>query len=67
MAKPGEERYIRVEKLNNIRGQGINPYPDRAQRTHTLEEAGVLEVGTPNIEIYGRLMLKRIFGKKKSL
>ena len=63
MAKPGEERDIRIEKLNNIRSQGTNPYPDRAQRTHTLAEAGSLEVGTPDVEIYGRLMLKRVFGK----
>ena len=63
MAKPGEEREIRIEKLRNIRNQNINPYPDRAQRTHTLLEASKLEVGTKNVEIYGRLMLIRSFGK----
>lgn len=63
MAKTSEEREIRIEKLKQIRDQNINPYLDRCNRTHTLAEAGGLQIGTKNIEICGRLMLKRVFGK----
>jgi lysyl-tRNA synthetase, class II len=63
MAVTTDERDIRIEKLNGMRSQGINPYLDKAHRTHTLEQASKLEIGTKDVELYGRLMLKRVFGK----
>ncbi len=30
---------IRVEKLNRLREQGIDPYPRRIERTHTIQQA----------------------------
>lgn len=33
-----EIRQERIAKLNKLKEQGINPYPVRANRTHTLEE-----------------------------
>lgn len=63
MAKTSDERDIRIEKLKKIREEGINPYLDRSNRTHTLFEAGSLKIGTKDVELCGRLMLKRLFGK----
>ena len=63
MEKPSDERQIRIEKLNKIRESGINPYPDRSSKTHNLLDASKLEIGTKDVEIYGRMMLKRVFGK----
>ncbi len=58
-----DEKLHRIEKLNDIRAKGVNPYPDRATRTHTLKEAQSLPLETKDVELYGRLMLKRVFGK----
>ncbi len=63
MANLGDEREIRIEKLSKIRSNGVNPYLDKSNRTHNLLEAKSLEVGTKDVELYGRLMLKRVFGK----
>lgn len=63
MSKISDERSVRIDKLNKIREQGVNPYPDRAEKTHTLEEAANLAEGTQDVQLYGRLMLKRVFGK----
>ena len=35
------EQEVRRQKLLALRGKGINPYPNRVQRTHTI--ANVLE------------------------
>ncbi len=63
MINSGDERQIRIEKINKMRTEGVNPYCEKASRTHTLEQARSLELGTKDIELYGRMMLKRIFGK----
>ncbi|MBN2545605.1 MAG: lysine--tRNA ligase [Spirochaetes bacterium] len=63
MAQLSDERDIRIEKLNSLLNSKINPYPDRCNITHSLKEALSVEIGTRNIEIAGRLMLKRLFGK----
>jgi len=33
-----EERDVRLQRLYNLREQGINPYPNHVQRTHTIAE-----------------------------
>ena len=63
MSKSSDERDIRIEKLKKIKDSGIIPFIDRGTRTHTLDEAGKLKVGTKDVELCGRLMLKRVFGK----
>lgn len=38
----GEDlRQVRIEKLDRIREAGINPYPERFERSHTLAEARI--------------------------
>lgn len=63
MANLSDEKEVRIEKVNKLREAGINPYAERCGRTHTLSEAKSLEVGTASVELRGRLMLKRSFGK----
>ncbi|MBN2531616.1 MAG: lysine--tRNA ligase [Spirochaetales bacterium] len=63
MSNQHDERSIRIEKIKSIKESGINPYKDRCDTTHNLEKAGKLEPGTKDVELCGRLMLKRVFGK----
>ncbi|MCP4538351.1 MAG: lysine--tRNA ligase [Chloroflexi bacterium] len=60
----------RVEKLERLRANGIEPYPRRVKRTHTIAKALVaLETaeGTgeqaPQVAISGRLQSMRVMGK----
>jgi lysyl-tRNA synthetase class 2 len=67
-----EESATRLAKANALRAQGINPYPNRYERTHsfaqiiaayggkTLEELEALAVP---VRIAGRVVLKRPQGK----
>lgn len=57
------ERDIRIEKVKKLRENGINPYLDKCERTHTIIEARNLNLDVKNVSIAGRLMLKRSFGK----
>jgi lysyl-tRNA synthetase class 2 len=61
-----EEREVRLEKLHALYEAGIDPYPPRAQRTHTIAEALVqfaaLAGRQAAISLAGRLMLKRVMG-----
>jgi lysyl-tRNA synthetase class 2 len=68
-------RDVRLKKLEEIRAQGENPYPDRFARTHTVAEARAegsklgLEAGAatppgaPLLRLCGRLMAFRDMGK----
>ena len=61
----------RLEKLNRIRGRGIDPYPHCYHRTHTAKEAIILfeqweknADGTlPEVSLAGRIMVSRAMGK----
>ncbi|MDP7525744.1 MAG: amino acid--tRNA ligase-related protein, partial [Dehalococcoidales bacterium] len=60
----------RLEKLERIRDQGINPYPNRYQPGHTTQQAVALlaqnEAGLNNkdwVQIAGRIMAQRSMGK----
>ncbi len=63
--KKGKTDYkeIRIEKLEKIKELGINPYPDKFEKTHSLIEAKQLEDETQNVKIAGRLLTIRIMGK----
>jgi len=58
-----DQREVRLQKLNAIRAEGINPYPERFERTHTIAEAIRTPEGTDGIATAGRLVLIRIIGK----
>lgn len=52
----------RLKKLKQLRSLGINPYPDRFKRTHTLSQAKKEPQKTP-VYVAGRLMTLREMGK----
>ena len=62
-----DEREIRLQRLHALREQGINPYPNRVMRTHTISE--ILQhfdewQGPENsFTITGRIRLMREMGK----
>jgi len=63
-------RERRLAEIERLRDQGVNPYPYRFDRSHTLGEIrathGSLEAGTETTEsvtVAGRIMLKRDQGK----
>ena len=62
----------RVEKLERLRASGIEPYPRRVKRTHTIAEAlAALKAAeaagagerSPQVAIAGRLRSMRVMGK----
>lgn len=60
----------RVEKLERLRERGIEPYPRRVERTHTIAEAlAALETAEaagqepPTVAVAGRLRSMRVMGK----
>jgi len=64
------EKARRLAQLEAMRDSGVNPYPYRFDRSHTLEEVrtkwGHLAPGTEtenDVSIAGRIMLKRDTGK----
>ncbi len=56
-------REIKVEKIEKLREQGLQPYPERWERSHTLEQASALEAGTTAVRVCGRIVSRRDFGK----
>jgi lysyl-tRNA synthetase class 2 len=58
---------IRKEKTDYFRNEGINPFPYRYERTHTVAEALAqyesLSAAGAVVRIAGRMMLKRKMGK----
>jgi lysyl-tRNA synthetase class 2 len=62
---------IRIEKMETLRAEGIDPYPTRAERTHTTRDAvhAFEEVetsggeGPVNATLVGRLRAMRSMGK----
>jgi lysyl-tRNA synthetase class 2 len=63
-------RAVRLEKLARLRELGVNPYPHRFERDHTVrqirDQFGELEPGeetTTRVRVAGRLMLKREQGR----
>lgn len=55
-------REIKIEKIQQLRELGRNPYPERYERTHTLSEASELEEGTAGVRMAGRVVAIRDFG-----
>ncbi len=63
------QRKVRLEKVKKLRELGFNPYPTKAQRTHTIKEVLLdfekLSESNQQVTITGRLMIIRDFGKIK--
>lgn len=58
-----EQEIVRREKLEKIAANGINPYPDRYETTHSLADAGKLEDGVDPVAVAGRLIAIRQIGR----
>ncbi len=54
---------VRIQKLRALAESGVPVYPERYERTHTLEEAAKLAEGTRGVRLAGRLISLRAFGK----
>lgn len=57
-----EQETVRREKLEEIR-KVCNPYPEKYVKTHSLEDAKLLEDGTTAVRIAGRIIFARKMGK----
>lgn len=53
----------RIDMIQQMREQGINPFPERYERTHRLHEAAVLPEGTDGLRLAGRIIAIRKMGK----
>ncbi|MBD8923078.1 lysine--tRNA ligase [bacterium] len=62
MREFSEQELVRRDKLSEIT-KICNPYPDSFKRTHTLKEAKVLEDGTTDVSVCGRIIFMRKMGK----
>jgi len=62
-----DERAVRLQRLHALREKGIDPYPNRVERTHTIAE--VLEHFSEwqgengDFTLTGRIRLMRVMGK----
>ena len=56
-----EQELVRIEKIDRIR-EVCNPYPDKYEKTHSLNEARNLVDGTENVRIAGRIVFMRKMG-----
>ena len=63
MANIKELMQARSEKLQKIEEYGIHPHPERYETTHEIGKSRLLEDGTKEISIAGRIMSKRKMGK----
>ena len=59
MREFSEQEIVRREKLKNIE----NPYPERFETNYDLKEAKLLEDGTNNVRVAGRIVFMRKMGK----
>lgn len=53
----------RIEMINELRSMGVNPYPDRFEKTHSLKSANQLEEGASGVKVAGRVIAIRKMGK----
>ena len=57
-----DERKIRLEKIQKMMVEGINPYPSKFEKKQNLAQAKESKIGA-KIKTAGRLMTKREMGK----
>ncbi|MGM9986467.1 MAG: lysine--tRNA ligase [Bacillaceae bacterium] len=58
-----EQMTRRIEKVNELKSQGIAAYPERFSTNYELQEAALLEDGTAGVRVAGRIMGIRNFNK----
>ncbi|MCA9326162.1 lysine--tRNA ligase [Candidatus Saccharibacteria bacterium] len=65
MATLKELRDERLRKLQDLKEKGIEPYPARAQRTHTLQQIKdqFADLENQQVSVVGRIQAIRKFGK----
>jgi len=63
LPEDNEQVQVRKEKIPALKSAGHHPYAERFERTHRLHEAAVLEDGTENVRVAGRVVALRFFGK----
>ena len=61
-----EQELVRREKVEKIK-EFCNPYPERYELTHSLQEASTLDDGTTGVRIAGRIVFMRKMGKMSFL
>ncbi|MFH1286794.1 MAG: lysine--tRNA ligase [Candidatus Magasanikbacteria bacterium] len=57
-----DERNVRIQKLKELREEGIDPFPSVASPKQTLAEAYLMKEGD-KVQVVGRIMTKRDMGK----
>lgn len=57
-----DEREMRLKRLEAIKSAGVNPYPEKFDKTHNLVDAKVAKEGT-KVKTAGRIMTRRTMGK----
>lgn len=57
-----EERNDRIRKIDLMKDLGVNPYADKYERSHSLNEARELDLET-EVSVAGRIILSRNMGK----
>lgn len=66
MPDSNDRRSQRIEKLNLLREQDVDPFPARARRTHTTAEARAAmpldDAQGPVVQVAGRLVAVRVMG-----
>jgi lysyl-tRNA synthetase, class II len=65
MATLKELRDERLRKLDDLKKLGVNPYPARTDRTHTLQQVtdDFVKLESKNVTVVGRITNIRKFGK----
>ena len=60
-----EQKQVRLQKLNELKEKGLNPFGGRYERTHTASQVlvGFADLEGKDVTIAGRLMAKRTMGK----
>lgn len=56
------ETDIRGEKIKQLKNQGVVVYKEKFERTHTIKQARLLEMGT-KVRLCGRMVFRRVMGK----
>lgn len=59
---PLDEKAMRLKRLQAIKESGVNPYPEKFNKTHSLAEAKAAKEGT-KVSTAGRIMTRRTMGK----
>lgn len=57
-----DEKLMRLKRLEEIKSSGVNPYPEKFDKTHDLAEAKIAKEGT-KVKSAGRIMTRRAMGK----